>query len=202
MRYNQFRNMLLPFINSRWQWYIFNKESLDVSINIALQQLYNAYQWSFLIHSESITPDEFTGVEGYAYATTDYNIKYPIAMDVEVDDEVIAYERWKLIIEITENRYLANWNRIIVKEPNKCTFYYYRDYSFQNFLENETLDLWIPDWLVPALYYLVLSIIDLIDVQQAEWQVGNNFNKYQYEIEMCKKLEPATLTDIIWTKLA
>jgi hypothetical protein len=48
------------------------------------------------------------------------------------------------------------------------------------------------------LYYLVLSQLDMVDVQQLAWQPTANFNKYQYEIKNLTANDVWYEAQLIW----
>jgi len=87
---------------------------------------------------------------------------------------------------------------LFMKEKKDYLFTYYKQYSFVNYLADTWIELPVPDNFIPALYYLVISQIDMIYVQQLESQPVSNFNKYQYEIDKLKKDDLPVATSFIW----
>lgn len=180
MKYNKFDAMIIPFINARWNSIMFPSESKETTVNVSVQQIYNEYKWMWLLEDEAL--NNFTAVWDNFTKELKYPIKYHLW--VEKDWGSISMKNW--INDLTSGSYVVDNKDLIVTEDWEYTISYLRDYEFLSYAGNPTLEIPLPDKLIPALYYLVLSQLDLVDVQQLQWQTTSNFSKYQYEIANLK----------------
>jgi hypothetical protein len=87
---------------------------------------------------------------------------------------------------------------VTVHKDKECYFSYFQQYEFKDYLADTWVELPIPTSFIPALYYLVLSQIDPIYVQQAEGQIYNHYNKYQLEINKLKQDEVPVAVSFYW----
>jgi len=185
MLYNSFLWLIYPFINARWNSIMFPPQSLEATINISIQQIYNEYKWSWLLEDEDIT--EFTDLTKYFTAQVANPIKYILWLEyTDSWDNVIEMFPEHSRTQISETTYSKRWQTLLLKEEHEYIFTYIKDYSFLSYVANPSTEIPIPTSFLPALYYLVLSQLDLVDAQQLQWQPANNFNKYQYEMKNMK----------------
>lgn len=180
MKYNKFTAMITPFINARGNSIMFPPESLEATVNISVQQIYNEYRWTWLLEDETLT--SLTAL----WDNFSQDLKYPVKYHLEAEQDWWTLNPVRSINDLNSGSYWVFNKTFIVADEWTCTVTYLRDYNFLNYVSNSTQEIPLPDKLVPALYYLVLSQLDLIDVQQSQWQPANNFNKYQYEISNLK----------------
>jgi hypothetical protein len=66
--------MIYPFINARGNSIMFPPESLQATINLSVQQIYNEYKWSWLFVDEEI--NTFTDLTRYYTADIVNPVKY------------------------------------------------------------------------------------------------------------------------------
>jgi len=180
MNYNKFVSMITPFINARGNSIMFPPESLETTINIAIQQIYNEYRWWWLITDETI--NEFNVLWDVYVWQLETPVKY-----------LISCSKWSQELnpcsskqDLTNTSYMVKWTSLIVRDNEEHVVTFLKDYNFINYTSEWTTKIPLPDKLIPALYYLVLSQLDLVDVQQLQWQPSANFSKYQYEINNAK----------------
>ena len=193
MKYSEFYDTIFPVINARWNSMLYSKEWISSMVNLSIQQIYNEYRWSFLYVSESILSwNATTYLDRYKYNLLN-KVKLPISLSYLDWDRYIDMGPAKSLLDLDKTTFLVYNDELYFKELKDYLFCYYKQYKFINYLADTWVELQIPDSFIPALYYLVLSQIDMIYVQQADWEYKSNFNKYQYEIDKLKKddLPPA-----------
>lgn len=202
MLYNDFENMIRPFLNIRWTSFLYTRKAIEVTINLAVQQIYNEYRWSFLFHTILIKDTDWVQWQyGWEYEPVDL-IKYPV--EVRMNDEILdpAKSLNDFGIEGERRNFLFLDGKLIVKHKYDAKFSYFRQYRFipyETWLpEDRTQDIQLPDSFIPALYYLVLSQLDMLYVQQGEWQVVNNYSKYANEIDKLKLDDLPWATSFYW----
>ena len=100
--------------------------------------------------------------------------------------------------QINKTTYVARDQTLYTEEEHNYTLTYIRDYTFLWYVANSSTEIPIPNRFIPALYYLVLSQLDMIDAQQLQWQPANNFNKYQYEIKNLKANDMWYEAQLVW----
>ncbi len=177
-------SMVRPFINARWNSIMFPPESLETTTNVAVQQIYNEYKWSWKVLDETV--DTFVSNGNNYIATLANQCQYALWLESEENDIVTEYYPELSVTQLDDYKYLIQWDKLTVTTEKTYTFTYIKDYEFLPYASDGSLEIPIPNKFIPALYYLVLSQLDLIDVQQLQWQPVNNFNKYQYEIKNLK----------------
>lgn len=180
MKYNKFTAMINPFINARWNSIMFPPEALETTINISIQQIYNEYKWSWLVEDESLSITK--ALWDNFIKELLYPVKYHIGLSIDWADQSVQQS----INDVSDGSYAIKWKDIIVWTEWDYEFTYLRWYEFLWYKSDSSLEMPIPEKCIPALYYLVLSQLDLIDVQQLQWQPTSNFTKYQYEISNLK----------------
>jgi hypothetical protein len=207
MQYSKLYAMIHPFINARWNSMIFTAEWLEAVVNNGIQQIHNEYNWSWLYDTITVPSWDFTLVWNKYEATILNKIKTPMSLDYltwtwkyvpESEYNYSSLRLWKTILELTDETFVAYSKKVTVTKQKEYLFSYYRDYEYQEFILNPWLDLRIDDRFIPALYYLVLSQLDMLNAQQAEWSQASNFSKYQYEITKLKVNDLQTATSFIW----
>ena len=197
MLYNQFLWLVRPFINARWNSIMFPPQSLEATVNISVQQIYNEYKWSWLFTDEDISA--FTDLTKYFVADIANPVKYILGLEYQNEnDYTIEMFPEHSRTQIDETTYTTEWQTLLVKEEHDYTLTYIKDYTFMAYAANPSLEIPIPNNVLPALYYLVLSQLDLVDAQQLQWQPANNFNKYQYEIKNLKANDMWYEAKLIW----
>lgn len=199
MKYNTFLSMIQPFINARGNSIIFPPQSIEATVNLSVQQIINEYKWSWLLEDETV--DTFTNVWNYYTAKLTYPCKYALWLEYTEDNNTKELTPEHSTTGIDEDIYKINLDTLYVKEEKTYTFTYLRDYNFLNYVSDSSLDIPLPDKCIPALYYLVLSQLDMIDVQQLQWQPVNNFNKYQYEMKNLKENDMSYEAQLIWSNI-
>lgn len=197
MLYNSFVWMIRPFINARGNSLVFPPEAIQATINVCVQQIYNEYKWSWQLVDEDVTT--FTELPNYFTADITHPIKYILWLEYTDDgDNTIELFCERSRTQIDEDNYAKLWQKLLLKEEHDYVFTYIKNYTFLQYSNETSLDIPVPDSHIPALYYLVLSQLDLIDVQQLVWQPANNFNKYQYEMKNLKDNDIWYELQLIW----
>lgn len=209
MNYSKFYSMIYPFINARWSSMLFTQEWIEATINNWIQQIHNEYKWSWLYDSIEIPAGDFTLVWNRYEATLNYRIKLWLSLDYITwtynsasNYNYTELKQAKTILELTDNTFVWIGNKIQVTKPRDYLFSFYKEYEYKNYVTDWSLDLWIEDKFIPALYYLVLSQLDMLNVQQADWMQTSNFSKYQYEINKLKSDDIPVATSFIWVNYA
>lgn len=198
MKYSEFYDTIFPVINARWNSMLYSKEWISSMINLSIQQIYNEYRWSFLYVSENILSwNATTYLDRYKYNLLN-KVKLPISLSYLDWDRYIDMDPAKSLLDLDKTTFLAYNKELYFKELKDYLFCYYIQYEFINYLADTWVELRLPDSFIPALYYLVLSQIDMIYVQQADWEYRSNFNKYQYEIDKLKKDDLPSATSFTW----
>lgn len=199
MRYNEFESMIVPFINVRWWDIVYPYESLSVAIENGIQDIYNEYKWSWLINSSKLIESDWTDGNWY-YWYDMWNIKSILAL--EKFDANWNYE-WeftevKRITDLTDETFLVSGTYLIVSAPIIVTATYMKDYEWKLFNRDTSIEIPMPDKMIPALYYLVLSQIDIIEVTQADSQTYSNYWKYTNKIKTLKENDLPIATSLAW----
>lgn len=200
MRYNSFMAMIIPFVNSRGELFVFPPEALEATVNLSIQQIYNEYKWSWLLTEDTLST--FNDAWTYLIKEGTNPIKYSLWVEKTLnwtDSDLVPA---RSITELSECTYLINGSNLIVSEEATYIHSYLRDYTFQSYLSDPSMELDIPEKFIPALYYLVLSQIDLIDAQQLQWQPASNFNKYVYEMKNLSSNDMMFSAQLIWANPA
>jgi len=199
MKYNEFESMIVPFINVRWGDIVYPYESLSVAIENGIQDIYSEYKWSWLIRSTKLLEDEWTDSNWY-YTYDMGNVKEVIALEKFDDDWTYLGEftQVKKITDLNEVSYLVSGQYLIVSQPIIVTVTYSIDYTWRLFNRDTSVEIPMPDRMIPALYYLVLSQIDIIEVTQAESQTYSNYWKYTNKIKTLKENDLPMATSIAW----
>ena len=198
MKYSEFYSMIFPVINARGNSMLYSKEWINSIVNLSIQQIYNEYRWSFLFTNEEILQSNMGTYWDRYKATLINKVKMPISLSYLNWDEYIDMDPAKSLLDLNNNTFLAYDKELYTKELKDYLFCFYKQYEFINYLADTWVELQLPDSFIPALYYLVLSQIDMIYVQQAEWEYRSNFNKYQYEIDKLKKDDLPPATSFTW----
>lgn len=198
MIYSEFYSLIHWVIQSRWSTYLYNNLTISNMTNICIQQIYNEYRWSFL-YSDLKMDSLVQEWEYYTYDISSIKIK----TNIEVKDTKDDYVLYKVnsFIDLDDSTFLIRDKKIYFTKDTPKYMHYLKWYSFKEYNKDWWIELDIPDNLTTALYYLVLSQIDLLYVLQAEQEPRANFNKYQYEIENCKKDDIDMVWQLTWTKL-
>lgn len=199
MQYNTFLAMIIPFINARWNSIMFPPQSIEATVNLSVQQIYNEYKWKFKFVDEII--DTFVDTWTYFVWTTAFPIQYSLWLEYTENTIVKELRPEHSVTEFDEleNAIYVVWtDNIKVREEQTYTFTYVKDYLFLSYVADPSLEIPLPNRFIPALYYLVLSQLDLIDVQQLQGQPANNFNKYQYEMKNLKDNDMQYSAQLIW----
>jgi len=201
MNYSEFYSMLLPYLNIRGNSMLFTQASISYNTNIAIQQIYNEYRWAFQF--KTIILNSFIQVGTKYKATIVDSVKYP----VEVNYKDKSYNCENITETLTPSKSILDFNEwtfmyynkeVTVHKDKECYFSYFQQYEFKDYLADTWVELPIPTSFIPALYYLVLSQIDPIYVQQAEGQIYNHYNKYQLEINKLKQDEVPVAVSFYW----
>lgn len=198
MKYSEFYSMIFPVINARGNSMLYSRESIMNIVNIWIQQIYNEYRWSFLFDTVEVLKWNITPFSWYFKYNLIERIKQPLQLSYLDWNTYIPLNPAKSLLDFNEQTFLAYGKELFMKEKKDYLFTYYKQYTFKDYLTNMGVELPIPDNFIPALYYLVLSQIDMIYVQQLDWQPSSNFNKYQYEIDKLKKDDLQPATSFIW----
>ena len=93
----------------------------------------------------------------------------------------------KSIQDFTDNNFYTLGTDIFFRENEDYLFSYLKDYEFLDYLSDPGMEIPLPTKFIPALYFNVMSQVDLIYTQQLEGEPRASFNKYQYEIDKLKK---------------
>lgn len=184
MKYNEFESMIVPFINVRWWDVVYPYASLQVAIQNAIQDIYNEYRWSWLITSKKIINTDWIDWNWY-YLYDIGNMKWIQSIIVSLSNSNIQWPLTEVenITELSNYTFIVSGNFIIVSEKVTCTVTYFKDYTWNLFSTDTTTEIPFPDKMIPALYYLVLSQIDIIEVTQASSQTYSNYWKYSNKIK-------------------
>lgn len=203
MLYNTFLWMIMPFINARGNSIMFPPQSIEATVNLSVQQIYNEYKWSWLLEDEEIST--FTDLTKYYTADIANPVKYILWLEYidnttkyELFPEHSTTQLWIRDSNVTNYNYVQKDQTLYLYEQHDYTLTYIKDYTFQWYVSNPSTEIPIPNKMIPALYYLVLSQLDLIDAQQLQGQPANNFNKYQYEIKNAKSNDMWYDAQLIW----
>lgn len=191
--------MLAPFINVRWWDIIYPDESIDVAIQNWIQDIYNEYNWSWLYTSTSKKKEDF--IDGNWYYLVELPVNKSIWSVHSFDDDwnwLWELEEIKQLVDLRDNNFLKHWNYIITTKPINATISYFKDFEWTLFEYDAALEIPMPNKMIPALYYLVLSQIDIIEVTQATNETYDNYNKYANKIETLKSTDPIIATSIAW----
>lgn len=180
--------MIVPFINVRGWNIVYPYESLSVAIQNGIQDIYNEYKWSWLNTSTRINTTDWIDSNWYYTYEVGKNkfVSDLITYDASWNIEAVLTEV-KRITELTENTFMAVGDYVLVNQPVVVTINYMRDFEWTLFDKDTSRDLPLPDKMIPALYYLVLSQIDIIEVTQAESQTYSNYGKYTNKIKTLKE---------------
>lgn len=201
MKYSEFYSMIFPVINARGNSMLYSKEWIMNVTNLAIQQIYNEYRWSFLFDTVEVLEWNIANyLSYYKYNLIDW-VKQPLQLSYLDWDRYIPLNPAKSLLDFNDQTFLAYGKELFMKEKKDYLFTYYKQYSFVNYLADTWIELPVPDSFIPALYYLVISQIDMIYVQQLESQPVSNFNKYQYEIDKLKKDDLPPATSFIWVNI-
>lgn len=195
MKYNELTSMIIPFINVRWGDIVYPTHSLKIAVENGIQQIINEYNWSWLFTSEKIPKEDFV----------DWTIYHSFHLWPTKEVEFVLRSRDKCLlrkvqslIELDEDSYLLHWDYVMLLNPEDVTVGFYKDYTWRLFQPNGTEDIPMPDKVIPALYYLVLSQIDMIEVNQPEQEVRTNYNKYQDQIKLLKDNDRISTSWLKW----
>ena len=197
MLYNSFLYLVMPFVNARWNSIMFPPQTIEATVNLSVQQIYNEYKWMWLLTDEEIST--FTDLTRYFTADIANPVKYVLWLEYsDTWGNTIEMTPEHSTTEITETLYVQREQLLYLKEEHDYTLTYIRDYTFLWYVADSTLQIPLPTRFIPALYYLVLSQLDLIDAQQLSGQPANNFNKYQYEMKNLKANDMWYESQLIW----
>jgi len=199
MKYNEFESMIVPFINVRGWDIVYPYESLSVAIENGIQDIYNEYKWSWLINSAGLTEESWIDSNWY-YSYDMGNVKEVLALEQFDTDWTYLGEfvQVKKITDLSENTFLVSGSYLIASQPIIVTATYMIDYTWRLFNRDTSADIPMPDKIIPALYYLVLSQIDIIEVTQAESQTYSNYWKYTNKIKTLKENDLPIATSLAW----
>jgi len=183
---------------------MFPPESLQATINLSVQQIYNEYKWSWLFVDEEI--NTFTDLTRYYTADIVNPVKYVLWLEyddtntntIELFPEHSITQLSKRTDSNSNCKYVQKDQLLYLHEEHDYILTYIKDYVFQPYATTAGIDIPIPNKCIPALYYLVLSQLNLIDVQQLAGQPANNFNKYQYEIKNLKANDMWYEAQLLW----
>jgi len=214
MRWWDFTSTIQPFINVRWGSVIYPQESLSVAINNWIQDIYNEYDWSWLVTTTIIKEEDWEDSgQGFFICTKLWPIKRMLSFDVNNWDRVYnaSLIEVKTIPSLSGKEADSQFNNhnpastfmindtdiySLVKHNGVIT--YRRDYVWDLFNTDWTKLIPLPDRFIPALYYLVLSQIDLIEVVQADDQSYSNYGKYANKIKTLKESDTHMVSKIWW----
>lgn len=197
MRLNEFEAMIIPFINVRGWDIVYPPESLSVAIQNWIQTIFNEYKWSWLYTTKKINKEDW--IDSNWYYTYDlWNIKSIETVEYRDTSSYIDYEPVTRITDLWDNKFLRFWNYVIVSEPKDLSISYYDDFTWDLFPTDKSKEVPLPSKFIPALYYLVLSQIDIIEVTQAEWETYTNYWKYTNQITKLKDNDPIPVTKLEW----
>jgi hypothetical protein len=197
MRLNEFEAMIIPFINVRGWDIVYPPESLSVAIQNWIQTIFNEYKWSWLYTTKKINKEDW--IDSNWYYTYDlWNIKSIETVEYRDASSYIDYEPVTRITDLWDNKFLRFWNYVIVSEPKDLSISYYDDFTWDLFPTDKSKEVPLPSKFIPALYYLVLSQIDIIEVTQAEWETYTNYWKYTNQITKLKDNDPIPVTKLEW----
>jgi hypothetical protein len=197
MRLNEFEAMIIPFINVRGWDIVYPPESLSVAIQNWIQTIFNEYKWSWLYTTKKINKEDW--IDSNWYYTYDlWNIKSIETVEYRDASSYIDYEQVTRITDLWDNKFLRFWNYVIVSEPKDLSISYYDDFTWDLFPTDKSKEVPLPSKFIPALYYLVLSQIDIIEVTQAEWETYTNYWKYTNQITKLKDNDPIPVTKLEW----
>ena len=199
MKFTELKSMIIPFINVRGWDIIYPYTSLDIAIHNAIQQIFNEYNWSCLFTSVELKAIDFTESISYVTHETIWPIK---RVEFVMDNTTGIYlKEAKNLTELTDNHFLRFWDYIILTKARDCTLWYYKWYLWDIFQATADRDLPLPNTFIPALYYLILSQIDMIEISQPDQEVRTNYRKYLDQITLLKNQDtPTTLGLIGWTR--
>jgi hypothetical protein len=68
--------------------------------------------------------------------------------------------------QLNSTTFIARDQTLYVTSEQNYTLSYIRDYIFLPYVNTPSLNIPLPTKCIPALYYLVLSQLDMVDVQQ------------------------------------
>lgn len=197
MRLNEFESMIIPFINVRWWDIVYPPESLSVSIQNWIQTIYNEYKWSWLYTTKKIKESDWIDSNGY-YSYDMWEIKSIEWVQYISENWIIDYEKVTRLTDLWDNKFLQFWNYIIVNKKIDLSISYFYDYTWDLFPTDKAQHLPLPTKFIPALYYLVLSQIDIIEVTQAEWETYTNYGKYSNQIKILKENDIIPVMQLEW----
>lgn len=199
MKYNEFESMIVPFINVRWWDIVYPYESLSVAIENGIQDIYNEYKWSWLLNTKKLVKDDW--VDGNWYYLYDMgNIKLVAAFETfDADTNHLSeYTEVKKLTDLTDATFLLHDTYIIVSQPLEASVSFMKDYEWQLFSKDTSKEIPMPNKMIPSLYYLVLSQIDIIEVTQAESETYSNYWKYTNKIKTLKENDLPIATSLAW----
>ena len=197
MKFNEFESMIMPFINVRGWDVLYPYESLSVAIENWIQDIYNEYKWSWLVNTTKVVENEWTDWGNYYWFDLG-TIKEALALEVYDTDWnfVEEFTEVKRITELTDHTFLMSEGRVIVSAAIIASITFRWDYTWNLFAYDTSTEIPMPNRMMPALYYLVLSQIDIIEVTQAESQTYSNYWKYTNKIKTLKENDIAMATYI------
>lgn len=199
MKYGEFESMIIPFINVRGGDVIYPRESLSVAIENWIQDIYNEYKWNWLITTVKL--NEVDWIDGNGYFSYDMGpLKSVNALDIyDIDWNYLGeFTEVKKLSDLNEASFLIHGNIIIVAERVIASVSYSKDHTWRLFNTDTSIELPLPHKFIPALYYLVLSQIDIIEVTQAESQTYSNYGKYTNKIKTLKDNDISTSFMMEW----
>lgn len=142
---NELYSLIRPFFVTRGWWTLSNNEMLDQYINIASQDVWNYYDWSFKIKTEDLT-----SVENWDYLKweTTYNIDTIVDIEDEYGNKITPMTK-----KISADNECNVWENFILTttEVKEINIRYMKSYEWIKLAVNWTDSLQFPNKFVPAL---------------------------------------------------
>jgi len=189
--------MIIPFINVRWGDIVYPYESLQVATQNWIQDIYNEYRWSWQLNTRKIETTDWTDSNWY-YSLDLGNVKWIEAFEVVWDLYTAEYEVVKKLTDLWDNKVLFHGTYVICATAVEASVTYLEDHTWNLFMSDTSVEIPLPERFIPALYYLVLSQIDIIEVTQAENQTYANYWKYTNKIKTLKENDLPTAIGLVW----
>jgi hypothetical protein len=179
---NQVYSFIRPFFVSRWGWALSTTEMLESYINISCQDVWNYYQWSFKIKTETIETSSVNW-EYLKWETT-----YPIESIIDIYDD-----EWNQIIPMSgkvKNYTECNvWDNFILTTTDikSIEIRYYKQYEWISLANDGTKALQFPNRFVPP---IVNKIYDLAS-PLSYFEDDNVVPRYQIAVRQLDELKKA-----------
>ena len=185
MLYNQLEWLLHPFFLSRWWSSLAWIDNIETYINLAIQDVYNEWNWSWIIKYEKIS--NFTIENWFKRFVSEFDIEQIIECKNMDWDDLYAVS-WIIDRHDWYNRnFRFSWKNIYFSENSNIEEFeisYVKKYIWYNSKKDWTNPIPLDDKFIPAILksiYDYTSPINLFEWEQTQvdyfWHYTNRINK-------------------------